>query len=115
MLSVENARKDSGRQRAAYVAVCLSERVCLVAFWSTQRACVCAKAKKHEGVRRSSPEKGSVLLRRCDVVVFMESLFLAYGNLGNVLSSQGRMAEAEWAYKMALKYRSNMADVHYNL
>ncbi|XP_071453021.1 protein O-mannosyl-transferase TMTC2-like [Hetaerina americana] len=39
----------------------------------------------------------------------------AYGNLGNVLSSQGRTAEAERAYKMALKYRSNMADVHYNL
>jgi len=39
----------------------------------------------------------------------------AYGNLGSVLSSQGRVEEAEWAYRMALKYRSNMADVHYNL
>ena len=39
----------------------------------------------------------------------------AYGNLGSVLSSLGRVEEAEWAYRMALKYRSNMADVHYNL
>lgn len=41
--------------------------------------------------------------------------FPAYGNLGSVLSSQGRVEEAEWAYRMALKCRSNMADVHYNL
>ncbi|KAG8245339.1 Protein O-mannosyl-transferase tmtc2 [Homalodisca vitripennis] len=39
----------------------------------------------------------------------------AYGNLGSVLSSQGRMDEAERAYNLALKYRPNMADVHYNL
>ncbi|GFS97681.1 protein O-mannosyl-transferase TMTC2 [Nephila pilipes] len=39
----------------------------------------------------------------------------AYGNLANILSAQGKKAEAEWAYKKALTYRSNMADVHYNL
>ncbi|CAB3369115.1 Hypothetical predicted protein, partial [Cloeon dipterum] len=39
----------------------------------------------------------------------------SYGNLGNVLSSQGRLTEAEWAYRKALSHRSNMADVHYNL
>ncbi|KAJ3630169.1 hypothetical protein MTP99_011377 [Tenebrio molitor] len=39
----------------------------------------------------------------------------AYGNLGSVLSSQGRMAEAEWAFRKALHFRPNMADVHYNL
>lgn len=39
----------------------------------------------------------------------------AYGNLANILSSQGKKEEAEWAYKKALSYRSNMADVHYNL
>ncbi|RZC39615.1 DUF1736, and/or TPR 11 domain containing protein, partial [Asbolus verrucosus] len=39
----------------------------------------------------------------------------AYGNLGSVLSSQGRMAEAEWAFRKALQFRPNMADVHYNL
>ncbi|CAL1270183.1 unnamed protein product [Larinioides sclopetarius] len=39
----------------------------------------------------------------------------AYGNLANILSAQGKKAEAEWAYKKALSYRSNMADVHYNL
>ncbi|XP_042895436.1 protein O-mannosyl-transferase TMTC2 isoform X2 [Parasteatoda tepidariorum] len=39
----------------------------------------------------------------------------AYGNLANILSAQGKKSEAEWAYKKALSYRSNMADVHYNL
>ncbi|XP_014478502.1 PREDICTED: transmembrane and TPR repeat-containing protein CG4341 isoform X3 [Dinoponera quadriceps] len=39
----------------------------------------------------------------------------AYGNLGSVLSEQGRVAEAEEAFVQALRYRPNMADVHYNL
>ncbi|UYV67419.1 TMTC2 [Cordylochernes scorpioides] len=39
----------------------------------------------------------------------------AYGNLGHILSTQGKAAEAEWAYRRALAYRHNMADVHYNL
>ncbi|XP_045515739.1 protein O-mannosyl-transferase TMTC1-like [Pieris brassicae] len=39
----------------------------------------------------------------------------AYGNLGSVLSTQGRVVEAEAAFERALKYRPNMADVHYNL
>ncbi|XP_050524202.1 protein O-mannosyl-transferase TMTC2-like isoform X2 [Daktulosphaira vitifoliae] len=39
----------------------------------------------------------------------------AYGNLGSILSSQGRLNEAETALRTALKYRPNMADVHYNL
>ncbi|XP_049942783.1 protein O-mannosyl-transferase TMTC2-like [Schistocerca serialis cubense] len=39
----------------------------------------------------------------------------AYGNLGCVLSSAGRLEEAEWALRQALKHRPNMADVHYNL
>ncbi|KAH7960527.1 hypothetical protein HPB49_020941 [Dermacentor silvarum] len=39
----------------------------------------------------------------------------SYGNLANILSAHGKKAEAEWAYKKALTYRSNMADVHYNL
>ncbi|XP_030020608.2 protein O-mannosyl-transferase TMTC2 [Manduca sexta] len=39
----------------------------------------------------------------------------AYGNLGSVLSAQGRPKEAEHAFQKALKYRPNMADVHYNL
>lgn len=42
-------------------------------------------------------------------------LFLAYGNLGSILSEQGRIAEAEEAFVQALRYRPNMADVHYNL
>lgn len=40
---------------------------------------------------------------------------LAYGNLANILSQQGRNDEAEQMYRKALEYRINMADVHYNL
>ncbi|RVE72270.1 hypothetical protein OJAV_G00060180 [Oryzias javanicus] len=39
----------------------------------------------------------------------------AWGNLGNVLKSQGKMERAEQAYRNALYYRSNMADMLYNL
>ncbi|KAI1301620.1 Protein O-mannosyl-transferase TMTC2 [Halotydeus destructor] len=39
----------------------------------------------------------------------------AYGNLGNILSTTGKKVEAESAYRKALSFRPNMADVHYNL
>ncbi|XP_066524485.1 protein O-mannosyl-transferase TMTC2 [Hoplias malabaricus] len=39
----------------------------------------------------------------------------AWGNLGNVLKNQGKIAEAEEAYRNALYYRGNMADMLYNL
>uniref|UniRef100_A0A8C6TM04 dolichyl-phosphate-mannose--protein mannosyltransferase n=1 Tax=Neogobius melanostomus TaxID=47308 RepID=A0A8C6TM04_9GOBI len=39
----------------------------------------------------------------------------AWGNLGNVLKNQGKIMEAESAYRNALHYRSNMADMLYNL
>ncbi|XP_048865523.1 protein O-mannosyl-transferase TMTC2-like isoform X2 [Brienomyrus brachyistius] len=39
----------------------------------------------------------------------------AWGNLGNVLKNQGRNAEAEKAYRNALYFRRNMADMLYNL
>ncbi|XP_011611653.2 protein O-mannosyl-transferase TMTC2 [Takifugu rubripes] len=39
----------------------------------------------------------------------------AWGNLGNVLKNQGKMAEAEKAYRNALQHRGNMADMLYNL
>ncbi|OWF48997.1 Transmembrane and TPR repeat-containing protein 2 [Mizuhopecten yessoensis] len=39
----------------------------------------------------------------------------AWGNLANVLNSQGKVGEAETAYRNALIHRSNMADTHYNL
>ncbi|KAJ8032021.1 Transmembrane and TPR repeat-containing protein 2 [Holothuria leucospilota] len=39
----------------------------------------------------------------------------AWGNLANILKMEGKIAEAEVAYRNALKHRSNMADVHYNL
>lgn len=41
--------------------------------------------------------------------------FPAWGNLGNVLKNQGKVAEAEQAYRNALYYRRNMADMLYNL
>lgn len=52
--------------------------------------------------------------------VFLNLIFLfhpniALGNLGSVLSSQGRFTEAKAALQQALKHRPNMADVHYNL
>lgn len=40
---------------------------------------------------------------------------IAWGNLGNVLKNQGKMAEAEKAYRNALHHRGNMADMLYNL
>lgn len=43
------------------------------------------------------------------------SLSSAWGNLGNVLKNQGKVAEAEQAYRNALYYRRNMADMLYNL
>lgn len=39
----------------------------------------------------------------------------AYGNLANILNTQGDPASAEKAYRAALSHRGNMADVHYNL
>ncbi|ALC38086.1 CG4341 [Drosophila busckii] len=39
----------------------------------------------------------------------------ALGNLGSVLSSQARYAEAKLVLQEAIKFRPNMADVHFNL
>nr|XP_016946019.1 protein O-mannosyl-transferase TMTC1 isoform X2 [Drosophila suzukii] len=39
----------------------------------------------------------------------------ALGNLGSVLSAQGRYEEAELALRMALGHRPTMADAHFNL
>ncbi|XP_055889069.1 protein O-mannosyl-transferase TMTC2-like [Biomphalaria glabrata] len=39
----------------------------------------------------------------------------AWGNLANVFNDKQQYGQAEEAYRNALKYRSNMADVHYNL
>lgn len=47
--------------------------------------------------------------------LFFLSSSTALGNLGSVLSSQGRFDEAEEALLAALKFRRNMADAHYNL
>ena len=50
-----------------------------------------------------------------DYLFFYFFFVSAYGNLGSILNAQGRGDEAENAYKMALKFRPNMADVYYNL
>ncbi|XP_052238315.1 protein O-mannosyl-transferase TMTC2-like isoform X1 [Dreissena polymorpha] len=39
----------------------------------------------------------------------------AWGNLANIYNNQGRITDAETAYRNALKYRPNMSDTHYNL
>ncbi|WAR20036.1 TMTC2-like protein [Mya arenaria] len=39
----------------------------------------------------------------------------AWGNLANIFNNQGRVDDAETAYRNALKYRPNMSDTHYNL
>lgn len=49
------------------------------------------------------------------VFFFLFTNFAALGNLGSVLSTQGRYEEAKQSLQLALKYRPNMADVHYNL
>lgn len=50
-----------------------------------------------------------------EFLVLYVGTFSAYGNLGSILSTQGRVEEAEAALRMALWHRPNMADVHYNL
>lgn len=55
------------------------------------------------------------LLIELRIVIISVMSFVAYGNLGSILSSQGKIKEAEEALRMALYYRPNMAEVHYNL
>lgn len=45
----------------------------------------------------------------------LNRFFAALGNLGSVLSSLARYQEAEEVLLEAIKYRPNMADVHFNL
>lgn len=56
-----------------------------------------------------------VIQRNTSRLTWNNTLFTAYGNLANILSAQSKKKEAEIAYKKALSYRFNMADVHYNL
>ncbi|CAG2111276.1 unnamed protein product [Medioppia subpectinata] len=58
-----------------------------------------------------NPPKESILTFGSKYALY----FIAYGNLANILSAQSKKKEAENAYKKALTYRFNMADVHYNL
>lgn len=59
---------------------------------------------------------GSCYLKKENKTLYLSfHSFTAWGNLGNVLKNQGQMAEAEQAYRNALFYRRNMADMLYNL
>lgn len=61
------------------------------------------------GRQISSKEQGPTPLN------YARSFVPAYGNLGSVLSAANKFPEAEQAYRMALRHRPNMAEVHYNL
>ncbi|TRY95987.1 hypothetical protein DNTS_034564 [Danionella cerebrum] len=63
-------------------------------------------------VRRNQDWQSEEMLYRSGIAVNPAK---AWGNLGNVLKNQGKLAEAEKAYRSALYYRSNMADMLYNL
>lgn len=41
--------------------------------------------------------------------------FPALGNLGSILSAQGKYDEAKLALTRAIEYRPSMADAHFNL
>ena len=61
------------------------------------------------GFIRPKETNNNLIVKSCSY------LFSALGNLGNVMTQKGRFAEAEWAFRKALNFRPNMADVHYNL
>ena len=66
--------------------------------------------------KRHRSRSGHIHLIECTIVNDIRiTLFLAWGNLANILNTQGKTAEAEDAYRAALRHRGNMADVHYNL
>lgn len=63
-----------------------------------------------------NPPKGKLLLPSCtEPCLNSRHSFAALGNLGSVLSSQARYEEAKQVLQEAIRYRPNMADVHFNL
>lgn len=52
-------------------------------------------------------------MEQTDTILFCS--IAALGNLGSVLSAQGKYEEAKTVLLQALTYRPNMADVHFNL
>lgn len=63
-----------------------------------------------------NPPKGKMRLPSCtEPCLNSRHSFAALGNLGSVLSSQARYEEAKQVLQEAIRYRPNMADVHFNL
>ncbi|KYN20678.1 hypothetical protein ALC57_06995 [Trachymyrmex cornetzi] len=71
-----------------------------------------ARKQRNDGRAYLDRDNSQVIAAR--IIINTESV-RPYGNLGSILSEQGRVAEAEEAFVQALRYRPNMADVHYNL
>ncbi|CAL4121793.1 unnamed protein product, partial [Meganyctiphanes norvegica] len=63
-------------------------------------------------VRRNQDWRSDEALYRAGVQVNPPK---SLANLGVIYSEQGRLQEAEWAYRAALSYVPTMADTHYNL
>ncbi|KYM78302.1 hypothetical protein ALC53_10957 [Atta colombica] len=71
-----------------------------------------ARKQRNDGRAYLDRDNSQVIAAR--IIINTESV-RPYGNLGSILSEQGRVTEAEEAFVQALRYRPNMADVHYNL
>ncbi|CAH2247086.1 jg23915 [Pararge aegeria aegeria] len=78
-------------------------------------AVVCAGPVRIGGLHTPLRKLCRTLRRAAFLTRFSFNVEATYGNLGSVLSTQERNSEAEIAFKKALEYRPNMADVHYNL
>ncbi|XP_064083702.1 LOW QUALITY PROTEIN: protein O-mannosyl-transferase TMTC2-like [Macrobrachium nipponense] len=91
-------RRRAGRRRF---------RVAFAVAWAVTLALMGART-----VRRNEDWRSDEALYRSGVEVNPPK---ALSNLGVVYSEQGRLKEAEFAYREALRHVPNMADTHYNL
>ncbi|XP_066944879.1 protein O-mannosyl-transferase tmtc2-like [Macrobrachium rosenbergii] len=82
-------------------------RVAFAVAWAVTLALMGART-----VRRNEDWRSDEALYRSGVEVNPPK---ALSNLGVVYSEQGRLKEAEFAYREALRHVPNMADTHYNL
>ncbi|CAL8355402.1 unnamed protein product [Lota lota] len=92
------------------LCVRLPRRGCRAVLWGCSAALVLLFGVRT--VLRNQDWRNEEMLYRSGIYVNPAK---AWGNLGNVLKNQGKMEEAEQAYRNALYYRRNMADMLYNL